>query len=91
MAAATPRQMRCCALTMPEAHRRLHERQTVTVMTQRQEKRVPLTEQEKIAAGYFVPFFAPKREKSSEGRWFTPYFAAPEGIDTTKRRAEPAR
>jgi hypothetical protein len=38
-----------------------------------------------------VPFFAPKRGKSSEGRWFTPYFAAPEGIDTTKRRTEPAR
>jgi hypothetical protein len=65
----------------------------VTAMTQRNEKRVPLTEQEKIDAGFYVPFFAPRRGKSSEGRWFTPYFGTPEGIDinTTKRRAEPAR
>jgi hypothetical protein len=62
-------------------------------MTQRNEKRLPLTEKEKLDAGFYVPFFTPKRGKCSEGRWFTPYFAAPEGIDinTTKRRTEQAR
>jgi hypothetical protein len=61
-------------------------------MTQRNEKRVPLTEREKLEAGFYVPFFAPKRGKSGEGRWFTPYFAAPEGIDiNSKRRTETAR
>jgi hypothetical protein len=62
-------------------------------MTQKNEKRVPLTEQEKLDAGFHVPFFAPRRGKSSEGRWFTPYFAAPEGIDvdTNKRRIRQTR
>ncbi|WP_134495453.1 hypothetical protein [Microvirga pakistanensis] len=62
-------------------------------MTQRNEKHLLLIEQQKIDAGFYVPFFAPKRGKSSEGRWFTPYFPAPEGIgiNTTKRRTESAR
>jgi hypothetical protein len=57
-------------------------------MTQSNEKHWASTEREKIAAGFHVPFFAPERGKSFEGRVFTPHFAAPEGrdINTTKRR-----
>jgi hypothetical protein len=62
-------------------------------MTQTDKKRVPLTEREKLEAGFYVPFFAPKRGKNCEGSWFTPHFPSPEGagLKTTKRRTEQPR
>ena len=57
-------------------------------MTQRNDKRVPLTEQGKLDTVFYAPIFTSARRRSSEGRVFTPYFSVPEGkdINTIKRR-----
>jgi hypothetical protein len=60
-------------------------------MAHRTERCWATTERDEFAAGFHVPFFAPERGKSFEGRVFTPHFAPPAGTDVNTVRRSTVR